>query len=153
MLEIIKKKGFFPYDYWDSFENVTGLSSKNRFHNSLTNHATSAKNYKHVLNIWKAFKMKTTKDYHDLYLEVDVLSLACVFEAFRKESMNSFEFDPNHYLSTPGYSWDAMLRFTDVNVKLMSDIKKYQFIESILIGGVSMICLGYAEVNNELLKL
>ena len=119
----------------------------------MTNHATSAKNYKHVLNIWKAFKMKTTKDYHDLYLEVDVLSLACVFEAFRKESINSFELDPAHYLSTPGYSWDAMLRFADVNVKLMSDIKKYQFIESILIGGVSMICLGYAEVNIELLKL
>ena len=32
-----------------------------------------------------------------------------------KESLNSFELDPAQSLSTPGYSWDGMLRFTDVN--------------------------------------
>ena len=42
----------------------------------------------------------------------------------RNESMNSFELDPAHYLSTPGYSWYA-LRFTDVNLKSISDIEKY----------------------------
>ena len=57
-------------------------------------------------------------------MQVCVLLLTCMFETFRKESINSFEFDPAYYLSTPGYSWDAMLRFTDVNVKLISDIEK-----------------------------
>ena len=70
------------------------------------------------------------KDFHDLYLKVDVLSLTCVFETFRKESINSFELDPPFYLSTPGYSWDGMLRFTYVNLKLISDIEKYQLVES-----------------------
>ena len=56
------------------------------------------------------------EDYHDLHLKVDVLLLACVFETFRSKSINSFELDPAYYLSTPGYSWDAMLRFTDVNL-------------------------------------
>ena len=46
--------------------------------------------------------MDTMKDYHDLYLKVDVLLLTCVFETFRKESLNSFELDPAYYLSTPG---------------------------------------------------
>ena len=45
-----------------------------------------------------------------------------------------------------------MLRFTDVNLKLISDIEKYQFIESAITGGISMVCKGYAEVNNEFLK-
>ena len=62
------------------------------------------------------------KDYHDLYLKVDVLLLACVFAIFRKESINSFELEPAHYVSTPAYSWDAMLRFTDINLKFISDI-------------------------------
>ena len=48
------------------------------------------------------FKMNTMKNYHDLYLKVDVLLLACVFENFRKQSINSFELDPAHHLSTPG---------------------------------------------------
>ena len=46
-------------------------------------------------------------------------------ETFRKESINCFEVNPARYLSTPGYSWDTMLRFTDVNLKLTSDIEKY----------------------------
>ena len=60
--------------------------------------------------------------------------MACVFEIFRKESINSYELDMDYYLSTLGYSWDAMLKFTDVNLKLTSDIEKYQFIESTIRG-------------------
>ena len=54
------------------------------------------------------------KYYHDLHLQGDVLLMVCVFETFRNECINSFELDPAYYLLTPGYSWDAMLRFTDV---------------------------------------
>ena len=50
-------------------------------------------------------------------------------ETVRKESTNSFELDPAHYLSTPGYSWDGMLRFIDVNLKLISGTGKYKFIK------------------------
>ena len=41
-------------------------------------------------DIWKAFKMNTMKNYHYLDLKVGILFLACVFETFRKESINSF---------------------------------------------------------------
>ena len=51
------------------------------------------------------------KDYHDLYLKVDVLLLACVFKTFSKESINFLELDPAHYLCISGYSWNAMLMF------------------------------------------
>ena len=57
------------------------------------------------------------KNRNDLYLKCDVLFLADVSETFRKVSINSFELDPAHYLSTPGYSWDAVLRFTTVKLK------------------------------------
>ena len=40
-----------------------------------------------------------------------------------------------------------MLRFTDVNLKLISDIEKYQFIESTITGGNK----GYAEASNKFL--
>ena len=85
-------------------------------------------------------------------LKIDVLLLACVFKYFRKESINSFELDPANYLSTPGYSWDAMLRFADVNLKVISDIEKYQFIVTMIRGGIYMICNSYAEANSKFLK-
>ena len=45
-----------------------------------------------------------------------------------------------------------MLIFTDVNLKLISDISKYEFIESAKKVGISMICNSYCEATNKLLK-
>ena len=75
-----------------------------------------------------------------------------MFEIFEINTINSFELDPAHYLSAVGYYWDAMLRLTDVLLKLISDIENYQFIESAKMGGISVICKGYSEANNKFLK-
>ena len=74
-----------------------------------------------------------------------------MFGTFRKESINFFELDPAHFVSTPDYSWDAMLRFLDIDLKLISDVKKHQFLESTIRGGISMIRKSYAEGNNKFL--
>ena len=103
------------------------------------------------LTFGKLLKWTTWKT-HDFHLKFDVLLLACVFEFFRNESINYFELDPAHYLSNPDYSWDEILRLTDVNLKLISDIEKYQFIGNTRTGGISMICKWYAETNNKFLK-
>ena len=91
------------------------------------------------------------KDDHDLYLKGDVSLLACVFKAFKRGSIKSFILDSAHYLFAD-YSWGAMLRFNDVNLNPISDIEKYQFTESMIRDGISMICKGYAEANNKFLK-
>ena len=51
--------------------------------------------------------------------------------------------------TTVGSSWDIMLRFTNVNLKLILDIEKYQLVESLIRGGISMVFKGYAEANNK----
>ena len=71
----------------------------------MTNHAITDKNYEHVVNVWKAFKMNNMKNYHDLYFKVDALLLAfCVFETFRKVYIIYFQLHPAQYLSTSVYS-------------------------------------------------
>ena len=45
-----------------------------------------------------------------------------------------------------------MLRFSDVSLKVVSDIEKYQIVETMIRGDFSMICKGYVETNNEFLK-
>ena len=52
VLVLLKKKGIFSYDYWDSFESFKeGLPNKHKFHNKLNIFEINDKNYKHVLNI------------------------------------------------------------------------------------------------------
>ena len=118
----------------------------------MTNCAISDQDFEHVLNFKKAFKMNIMKNCHDLYLKVYVLLLVCVFQTFKKNPINFFELDPAHYSSISGCSWDAMLRFTDVNLNLISDTEKYQFVEIMIRGDISMIYEGDVEAKYEFLK-
>ena len=52
--------------------------------------------------------MKTMKDYHDLYLQCNVLLLADVFEKFRIRCLENNGLSPSHYLNTPALSWELV---------------------------------------------
>ena len=58
--------------------------------------------------------MKNVADYHEHYLKNDVLLLADVFENFIDMCLKFYRLDPCHYFSSPGLSWDAMLKMTGV---------------------------------------
>ena len=64
-------------------------------------------------------------DYHDHYLKKDVLLLADVFEKFIDTCLKFYGIDPCLYFSSPGLSWDAMLKMTGVKL----DTGRYLFIE------------------------
>ena len=53
-------------------------------------------------------------DYHDHYLEKDVLLLADVFKKIIDTCTKFYELDPSHYFSSPRLSWDVMLKVTRV---------------------------------------
>lgn len=53
-------------------------------------------------------------EYHNLYLMSDILFLAAVFENLRKTCLQNYKLDPCHYFTSPGLSWDAMLKMTDI---------------------------------------
>ena len=84
-------------------------------------------------------------DYHDLYLKFDILLLADVFENFRSTCLQYYKLDPCHYVTSPGLSWDAMLKMTDIKLELMSDIDMFQFVEKGTRGGISYIANRYIE--------
>ena len=50
-------------------------------------------------------------DYHDHYLKKDVSLLADVFERFIDKCLKFYKLNPCHYVSSPGLSWDAMLKW------------------------------------------
>ena len=75
--------------------------------------------------------------------------LADVFEKFISTCKKHYELDPCHYFSSPGLSWDVMLKITDVKLEKISDIDKYLFIEKGSRGGVSYIAKRYAKANNK----
>ena len=96
--------------------------------------------------------MKNIGEYYDHYLKKDVLLLADIFEKFIDTCLKFYGLDPCHYFSSPGLSWDAMLKMTGVKLEKISDIDKYLFIEKGLRGGISYIAKRYSEANNKYMK-
>ena len=152
--ELVKKKGVYPYDYMDSFQKFeeTELPSQEQFYSLLNNESISNEDYQHAQNVWKTFNMKSMGDYHDVYLKADVLLLADVFENFRKTCLEYYKLDPAHYFTSPGLSWDAMLKMTNIKLNLISDVDMYQFVEKGMRGGVSYISNRFGEANNKYMK-
>ena len=102
--------------------------------------------------MWDHFKMKTMKDYHDLYLETDVLLLADVFENFRRTCLENYKLDPAHYMSAPSLSWDAFLKQSGEHIELVSDVDMFQFFEKGMSGGTSYIAHRHSEANNKYME-
>ena len=137
---LIKQKGAYPYEYMNSFErfNEKKLPARKCFYScgkdgkfgddgKKSDGHISLKDYLTCEKIWDKFDIKDMGDYHDHYLKKDVLLLADVFEKFVNTCLKFYGLDPCHYFSSPGLSWDVMLKMTGVTEKI-SDIDKYLFI-------------------------
>ena len=93
--------------------------------------------------------------YHDLYLKSDVILLTDVFENFRKTCfccLLYYKSDPCHYFTSPGFSWDAMFKMTNIKLEMMTNVDMFQFIEKGMRGGVSYIANRYGKANNKYMK-
>ena len=153
-LSLMAKKGVYPYDYMNSFEKFedSRLPKKEDFFSIMNNEHITDEEYQHAQNVWNEFGLSSMGEYHDLYLKSDILLLTDVFENFRKACQQYYELDPAHYFSTPGLSWDAMLKRTKTELELMSDVDMFQFIEKGMRGGISYIANRYGKANNKYME-
>lgn len=153
-LIMLERKGVFSYDYVDSFErlNETSLPSQAAFYSELNDDEIEDDEYEFACKIWEKFEIKTLGDYSDLYLKTDVLLLADVFENFRNTCHQIYKLDPAHYYTSPGLSFDAMLKYTGVSIELMTDVEMVLFVERGIRGGISQCSKRHAKANNEHMK-
>ena len=121
LLELVRQKGVYLYDYMDSFKKFSEdkLPDRCEFFSFLKDQSISEKGYLHAVNIRNKFKMNTMGNYHDHYLKTDVLLLIDTFEKFINTCLKYYGLGPCHYFSSPGLSWYAMLKMTAIKLRLI----------------------------------
>ena len=152
--DLLLQKAAFPYDYLKDKSRLEddALPPRDAFFNSLTDSDVDEDSYCKAHEIWTVFGCKTLKDYMEIYVTLDVLLLAAVFETYRRSTYKHFCLDPCHYVSTPSLCMDAMLRMTRVKLEQLSDTDMYLFFTKAIRGGYSGSALRHAKANNDTMK-
>ena len=138
--KLLRKKGSVPYSFYKSHEsfNETNLTPE-MFYNDLKDEMEPKETYEKAKKIWEHFNCKNHGEFIDLYLKSDVMLLSDCFERFREINMKHFKIDPCHCYSAPGLTWQAGLKYTDVELDLLPTIDHILFFENCIRGGVSGI--------------
>jgi len=166
-LPLVTRKGVFPYTYIDNWEKLSEkqLPPKHHFFKGIGDPSADPENdchcelehiddvdYDHAKAVWSRFKCKDLGSYSDLYLKVDVLLLADTFENFRTLCINNYKLDCAHYFSLPGFTFDAMLNYTQVELELFTNYDMYMFVERGVRGGITSCSKRHARANNKYMK-
>ena len=166
--KLLNRKGVYPYEHLDSLERFeeTCLPPRERFDsylkqgsifeegckkNKIEPSVISDEEYAYVHKVWKELGCQNFGDYTETYRMADTLQLADVFEAYRKETMETFGIDPVYYPTLASVAQDAMLKHTGSEVELLWDENMYMFLEEGCRGGVSMACKRFCKANNKYL--
>ncbi|KAK4874041.1 hypothetical protein RN001_013401 [Aquatica leii] len=147
---LARVKGIFPYSYVDNYTKLSErcLPKKEDFYDTLREQHISKEDYQRATSTWSTFQCKSLGDYSDVYLSCDVLLLTDVFENFRVLCQKIYDLDPAQYITAPGLAWDAMLKHTQVELELLTDMDMYHFFKKGIRGGVSTCTKRKSLANN-----
>ena len=105
---------------WEIF-NERLLPNKEAFYSHLNMENITDTDYMHANKVFKEFKLKNLREFHNLYVQSDALLIADVFENCRNICIKVYELNPANFLTAPGLAWQACLKKTGVKLKLLTD--------------------------------
>jgi hypothetical protein len=82
---------YYFYEAYQTFEELKrekSIPAKEKFYSSLTKKSIDNEAYSHVQRVWHSFRMKDLSQYLALYTQTDVVLLAEVMLAFRREMVS-----------------------------------------------------------------
>ena len=150
-IDLLYQKQVYPYDFVKSVQdfNYDRLPAQSEFYDRLRDEPLADDLYAYAGQVWDTFGIKSMGDWTRLYNLADVTILADAYLKFEEICFREFKLDPANFLSLPGVAWASALKYSKVELQLLTDNDTYQFVEMGLRGGFSGGGdLRYAEANN-----
>ena len=133
----------------DDWEKFSETPEEEDFYSHLNMEDITDADYTHAKRVCKDFEIKNLAEYHDLYVQSNILLLADVFENFRNMYVKIYELDPAKFLSAPGLAWYAAVKKTKVKLDPLTDTDMLLMVEKCIRGGTCHPLYRYAKANNK----
>ena len=152
-LILLLRKGVYPNEYMDNWKRFdeTLLPNKEAFYSNLNMEDITDADYRHANKVFKAFKRKNLREYHDLYVQSDNYCLQMYLKIL-ETCVKVYELYPAHFLTAPGLAWQACLKKTDVELELLTDPNMLLMVEEGIRGRMCYAVHRYAKTNNKYMK-
>ena len=82
-------------------------------------------------------------------MKTDICHLSDVFQKFSKFAYETYELDPTHSYTLPGFSWQAMVKLTKIELELISDHDMYLSLMDTIRGGISVCNKKHVIADNK----
>ena len=157
--DLFKKKLAYPYEYLnlDNFQEPLNLT-KEDYWSTLTQSYPSDDDIQRTKELIDKNNITTGQELTMLYLKMDLLQLAAVFENFVESSTRENKINPLYSYSLPGYTWKAGLKLTNIKLDFIEDTAKLPsgkelllLLENNIRGGISSV-MGNRHVQSDEIK-
>ena len=138
--ELFKKKLAYLYEYLNlsNFQEPLNLT-KEDFWSTLKQTTPPDEEFNRTQEIIKKFNVKNGQELTMLYLKLDVLQLADVFENFVEKATLEYGINPLYSYSLPGYTCKAVLKLTKIKLDFIKDKDLLLLLENNIRGGISSV--------------
>lgn len=104
---------------------------------------------RHIQDVFCRFKLRSVKDYLDLYLLCDVTMLADCMQEFVKRTQEQIGLDPHLFYGSPSLSWNAWLSQLKFKLEPIPDAKMYDLVKASIRGGQVQASQRYYNAQDE----
>ena len=142
--ELFRKKLAYPYEKFtlDNFQEARSFAlnlTKEDFWSTLKQTTAPDVETNRTQEIIKKYNPKNGQELTMLYLKMDVLQLADVFENFVEKSTLEYGINPLYSYSLPVYTWKVGLKLTNINLDFIKDTEFLLLLETNIRGGIPSV--------------
>ena len=83
-----------------------------------------------------------------MYLKTDICHLSHVLQKFSNFVYKTYNLDPRHSYTLPGFSWQSMLKMTKIELELISDSDIYLYLMDCIRGAICVVNKKHVIANN-----
>ena len=147
--DLLKKKLAYPYEKFnlDNLHQQLNLT-KEDYWSTLTQSYPSDDDIQRTQELIDKNNITTGQELTMLYLKMDVLQLADIFENFVEKSTLMYGINPLYSYSAPGYTWQAGLKLTNIKLDYIKDKELLLLLENNIRGGISSV-MGDRHVQSD----